>query len=123
MAFLGIGDLSVNPEILLQEHKQTVAKHMNKYETPSLVLQANLIVTQAATGGLFFSKDVRMPDFESIIRDPDSEAAKHAAAFVRAGALAMCMPDDLPLYEKWSKSFWNQGYKLDRCSFPEDCDD
>jgi hypothetical protein len=123
MAFLGIGDLSANPGILLQELKQTVAKCMNKYETPGLVLQTNLIVAQTATGGLFFSEDIKLPDFDSIVSDPDSEAAKRAAAFVRAGALAMCMPDDLPLYEKWSKSFWNQGYRVDPCSFLEDHDD
>ncbi len=123
MAFLGIGDLSVNPGILLQELKQTVAKCMNKYETPGLVLQTNLIVIQAATGGLYFSNDIKLPDFDSIISDPDSDAARRAAAFVRAGSLAMFMPDDLPLYEKWSKSFWNQGYKVDSCKFSEDHDD
>jgi hypothetical protein len=122
MAFLGIGDLSVNPGVLLKELKQTVVKCMNKYETPGLVLQTNLIVIRAATGGLFFSEEVKLPDFDSIIRDPDSEAAKRAAGFVRAGALAMCMPDDVTLHEKWSRSFWNQGYKLDPCSFSEDYD-
>lgn len=117
MAFLGIGDLSVNPETLLQELKRTVASCLNKYETPGLVLQANLIVIQGATGGLYFSKDVKLPDIEAIIKSPDSEAAKHAAAFVRAGAMAMFQPEDLLSHEKWSKSFWNQGYKVDSCSF------
>jgi len=121
MAFLGIGDLDVKSGVLLQELKRTVGKCINKYETPGLVPQTNLIMVQAVTGGLNISKDIQMPDFDSIIKDPDSEAAKRAAAFVRAGSLAMCMPDELML-EKWSKSFWNQGGKVDSCLFSEGCD-
>ena len=123
MAFLGIGDLSVNPGILLQELKQTVAKCINKYETPGLVLQTSLMIIQSATGGLVFSSDIELPDFDSIIREPDSEAAKRAGAFVRSGALMTFQPEEIGLYEKWPKSFWDQGYKVDTCSFTEDHDD
>ena len=122
MAFFGIGDLDVKPEVLLQELRRVVAKCINKYETSGLVLQTNLIMVQAATGGLRISQHIQLPDFDSIINSPDSEAAKRAAAFVRAGAFAMCLPDDCML-EKWSKSFWNQGLKVDSCSFSEEGDD
>lgn len=121
MAFLGIGELDVRPEVLLQELKKVVGKCINKYETAGLVLQTNLIMVQATTGGLRISQDIRLPDFDSIINDPGSEAAKRAAAFVRAGSFAMCMPDE-HILEKWSKSFWNQGLKVDSCSFSEDGD-
>jgi hypothetical protein len=121
MAFLGIGDIDVKSAILLQELKQTVGKCINKYATPGFVLQTNLVMVQAATGGLRISQDIKLPDFDSIIKEPNSEAAKRAAAFVRAGSFAMCVPDEHML-EKWSKSFWNQGLKVDSCSFSEDGD-
>jgi hypothetical protein len=121
MAFFGIGDLDVKREVLLQELKRVVGKCINKYETPGLVLQTNLIMVQAATGGLRISPHIQFPDFDSIVNDPDSEAAKRAAVFVRAGSFAMCMPDEYVL-EKWARSFWNQGSKVDSCSFSEDGD-
>ncbi|MGE0275103.1 MAG: hypothetical protein AB7G68_00990 [Nitrospiraceae bacterium] len=120
MSFLGIGDISTEPQILLMELKRAIQRSINKYETPGLVLQANLIVAQAATGGLYISENIKLPDFDSIIAQPDSEEAKHAGAFVRASSFAMFLPNDISLYEAWSRQFWNQGYKIEPCFFSGD---
>lgn len=122
MSFLGIGDISTDPKTLLMELKHAIQGCINKYETPGLVLQANLIVAQAATGGLCISENIILPDFESIITKPDSEDAKRAGAFVRASSFAMFLPNDIELYEAWSKQFWNQGYKIEPCFFSGDDD-
>ena len=82
MAFLGIGDFDVRHGVLLQELKQTVGKCINNYETPGLMLQTNLIMVQAVTGGLSISNDIQLPDFASIIKDPAEDKTMYRESFL-----------------------------------------
>lgn len=120
LTFLGLGDTEIAPKVLLKELKQCVARHLNKYEAPSLVLQANLLAIRAATGGISFAQHIELPDLDAIITAPDSDKAKRAGAFVRASALSEWMPGKPEVLEQWSRSFWNQGYKIDTCMLVEE---
>jgi len=118
MAFIGPPSEYISRDTLIKALKTCISKCINKYEQPGMILQATVIYIRAIVGGLVFSKDVEVPDLNKIIKDFDSEEGQSSASLVRA----MIMSEYMPLGEKksdsWGRSFWNQGYKLDKCHFP-----
>jgi len=119
MAFLGKNNDSVNKHALIDRLKQSVARHMNKYETPGMAIQTAVIYIRGITGGLCYANDVEVPDLNAIITNPESEAGKKAAGSVRAYVLSEMMPAGKPLESGWAASFWNQGHKIDTCELNE----
>ena len=122
MSFLKVSRLKEKREILLEIMKRCISRHINKYNTPALVIQANLIYIRGITGSLYFTSNVRTPDLDAILMAPESEEGKHASAFVRSAALTEVA--SLPgrpgrQTDMWARSFWNQGYKLDKCNFSQ----
>jgi hypothetical protein len=102
---------------LIEKMKIAISKNYDKYGTPALILQANVVYIRGILGGLHLPKDMEVPNIDALINDPESEEAKRVGGFVRVSAMMELMPMGKIPPNKWSKSFWNQGYLIDKCDF------
>lgn len=123
MSFIGKPNEFLGKNILIDMVKTSIEKYLDKYETPSLIIQSNILYIRGLTGGLHFSPDIDVPDLNVFFTDPDSDEAKRAAGFVRSGALTEFMPMGEVRPNEWAKLFWNQNYHLDDCDFSWENDD
>ena len=117
LSFVGVSEKIRDKKELIKIIKKCIDKHLNKYETPALIIQANVIYVRGSTGGLHVASHIEMPDLNSLIDDPKSEKAIRAESFVRIGAMQEMMPMGDSRAYNWAKSFWNQSYKIDKCDF------
>jgi hypothetical protein len=118
MSFLGDGGTTQDKDFQIQSLKNTVAKHFSRYETPGIIMLANVIYIRALTGGLHIAPGLHLPDFESLIKAPESDEAKKSASQVRSMVIMEAMPQEGESSGlKWAESFWNQGLKIDKCEF------
>lgn len=116
MRFLGFAQQT--EAALIDRLRRAVEIVFDRYGTPAAIMHANLIMIRASTGGLFIAEHIDIPDFDALVRDPDSEAAKRAASFARSGAMQELMADEQKFQLTWSKAFWNRNYRLDSCLLP-----
>jgi hypothetical protein len=108
---------------LIQAMKTAVKNCMDKYDTPSLAIQTNVLYLRGKMGGLFYTSNIQVPDLNSLIDAPESEEAKRAAGFVRNGVMSEFMPMGKAKDDTWAKAFWDQGYKIDACDFSWEADE
>lgn len=116
MHLLGLPSVPDDRQALVDRLRRAIDIIFERYETPAAIMHANLITIRASTAGLFVAKHIEIPDFDALIRDPESEAAKRAASFARSCAMQEFMPDDEQRLLEWPKSFWNANYRLDACA-------
>lgn len=113
LAFLGYSEKPHEECVIAIE--SCVADFINKYETPGVVLNAMVMVSELSTDSLVFSRGVDLPDFNAVLSDPDSDEARRAAGLVRAHTLtSFGMQQITPL---WARAFWNRNYELSECVF------
>jgi len=117
LAFLKEKGINEDRKKLILKIKTCTQRHFNKYDTPGLIIQANVLYIRGVTGGLYFNQKIQVPDLDTLIASPESEEAKRAGAFVRSSVLTEFMPIGEKFTGQWSSFFWNYGYKLDSCSF------
>jgi len=117
MSFIGPPSEHISRDTLIHVLKECVTECINKYEKPGMVLQATVLYIRGITGGVFFANGIKPPDLNKIISDFDSEEAQRAASSVRAFVLSESMPMGEKKHDIWARSFWNQGYKIDKCNF------
>lgn len=113
--FLGPPETPKSREHLVKIIKSCVAHHIDKYETPGIVLNGMMLISRLITKTLKFSSDISLPDFNAVLNSPDSEEAKRAAGFMRANAIGEF--GMLHIDASWARHFWNQGYELSSCEF------
>ncbi len=118
MAFIGPPAEHSSKETMSKIIKECISDCINKYKQPGMVMQATVMYVRRITGGLYFTNDVKPPNLEKIITDFDSDEGRKVAASVRAFVMSEYMPIEERKSDFWSRSFWNQGYKIDRCQFP-----
>lgn len=104
-------------QVLLEKLKKSLYENFDRFQQASNVAQLNVYYTRILDGKVHFPNDMKIPDFNSIIDNPESEEANEASAFVRNGIKSEFMyMSDMENYDYiWSKSFWNQSFKLDNC--------
>jgi hypothetical protein len=94
-----------------------VSSLLDRYSTFATKVQVTAVYLMMITGKFFISKDIELPDFDAVIKAPESEAAKRAASFVRAtlngGIGAHGLAEEK---SPWAKDFWQQAFKLEGCS-------
>jgi len=117
LSFVGPPSSLISQEVLIQRMKQCVRKHLNKYETPGIVLLGTIMLTRLMAGTIKFAANLDIPDFNSVIEKPETDEAKRAAAFLRSSSMAEF--GLLSLKNIWPKYFWNRGAELSRCEYPE----
>lgn len=117
LSFLGKNKKPQPRSELIDILKKCIDRHFDKHQTPSLVIQANVVHLRSITGGLHFAKHIEEPDLNALIESPQSDKARRAGAFVRIHAMSELMPMGEDRLDDWSCSFWNQSYQLDSCDF------
>lgn len=98
-------------------NKLTVAVDaiFDRYGQNASIVQANVVVARASTGGLFIAEHIEMPDFDAMIKNPESEAGRRAASFARTSSMQEFMRDEEEQFMEWPKKFWRRNYRLDTC--------
>ncbi|PIR33355.1 MAG: hypothetical protein COV36_02880 [Alphaproteobacteria bacterium CG11_big_fil_rev_8_21_14_0_20_44_7] len=101
--------------------KRTIVNHMDKYETPALIIQANVVYILGIAGKLHIASHLPTPDLNSLINAPESESARRTASLVRSFSLQIfgMISDKYPT-NSWARDFWNQSYSLANCTFYEE---
>jgi len=122
LSFLESRENTIDTEQLVSIMKECIDNHIDKYETPSLVIQANVVYVRRSTGGLHIAQHIEVPDLNSLIDAPESEEARKTEGFVRTSVMSEFMPMGEERDDTWAKSFWNQGYSLDKCDFSWESD-
>jgi hypothetical protein len=116
--------LTITEEMdLLERLKICIDNLFDRFGTPSVVAQLNVFYTRIVDGKHSFAQGMDIPNFNAIIDNPESEEAIHAAAFVRNSVKGEYMFGLNDYDANWSKSFWNESYKLDDCEFKGQMDD
>ncbi len=105
LSFIGTGEEEYDRDQLIERMKACIDKHIDKYETPAMIIQANLMYIRGTNGGLHVAPHIEVPDLNILIDDPESEAAKRAGGFVRTSAMQEFMPMGEDRYGDWSKTF------------------
>lgn len=115
LGFLGVPSAPRSTRELVDELKESVSRHADKYETPGIVLNGDVLLSRLVTKTIKFAKTIKLPDFDAIFSTPESEEAQRAAAFMRANALSeVGMNGPNP----WSEYFWRRSYELSPCDLP-----
>jgi hypothetical protein len=92
-----------------------VDRHFDKYETPGVVLNGAVLVGRIIAGTIHHATGEPPPDLNSVIEKPDSDEAARAAGYMRNTAMQeFGMRKNEP---KWSRYFWNNNYRLSKCTF------
>ena len=80
-------------------------------------IQTTAFVSMTATRKISLSSTIKLPDFNSVFRELDSEESKKTAAFVRAGInLGWVLKILMIKKTDWSDSFWKQVFSIERCT-------
>jgi hypothetical protein len=107
----------VDRDEALEHLKEDVSALLDRYTMHSTKVQTTAFVSMAATGKLFLSSKIDLPDFNSIFTAPDSDESKMVASFVRANINAGTgFQDTEGGKNDWSKSFWKQCFDMEACS-------
>ncbi|HWG11138.1 MAG TPA: hypothetical protein VN693_06535 [Rhodanobacteraceae bacterium] len=117
LAFVGPPPTIVSQEEMVRRIRECVGRHLNKYETPGIVLHGMMLLSRLLAGSIKIAAHIDIPDLNAVIESPGSVEAKQAASFMRAHAMA-----EIGMYElnkTWPKYFWNRGAQLDPCEYPE----
>lgn len=119
MNYLGVPSTLAERSRLVSKLSDAVDVIFDRYGPGASVVQANVVVGRASTGGLFIAEHIGMPDFDAMIKDPESESGRRAASFARTSSMQEFMPDEEEQYMVWPKAFWRRNYRLDACRLLE----
>lgn len=98
----------------LEQVSVSVKRIIDKYTYPASIVQANVLVFRSMSGTLHYAEHVPVPDFNAMAENPDSEPGQRAATQARIGAMMDIVRDE---DDAWPRSFWNDNYRLSKCSF------
>lgn len=117
LAFVGPPSSMISEATLIQRIKKCVGNHLDKYDTPGIVLNGAMMLTRLMAGTIKFAGNIDIPNFDAVIEKPGTDEAERAAAFMRANALAEL--GRLEFGNDWPMYFWNRGAELSPCERPE----
>lgn len=115
MAFLGLGRDTSDRRLCIEKVTNCVKRHLDRYDTPGLVIQANVVYVDVVTERLVYTSQVRPPDLNSILEKPGSVEADRAGSHVRMGVRMKYGNPDGGIPTHWQRSFWNQNLHLAPC--------
>lgn len=111
-------DLTKEEELnLLEKLKVSLINNFDRFQQSSNISQFNIFYTRVLDKKISFYSGMKIPNFDAIINNFDSDESVEASAFVRNNVKTefMHMTDTEENTFEWSKSFWNQSYKLENC--------
>lgn len=110
-------NVTIDRDKALTYLKEDVDALLDRYTLHSTKVQTTAFISMTATGKLFLSSEIDLPDFNSIFTAPLSEESERVASFVRANINAGAgFHGDEGGENNWSKSFWRQCFNLEGCS-------
>ena len=115
LAFVGPPSNVLSEEALINRISSSVANHLDKTETPGVVLHGTLLLTRLMAGTITLAQPI--PDLNAVIDEPDSDEARMAAAFMRSLAGAQWAMLEVP--NDWARHFWNRNAELSDCELPD----
>lgn len=116
-AFVGPPENVQSEKTLISRISETVANHLDKYETPGAVLHGAMLLTRLMSGTVKFAQHIDIPDLNTVIDDPKSQEGRRAASFMRANAGAEWGMLEVP--NDWARHFWNRNAELSACEIPD----
>lgn len=119
MSYLNESNNSQTEPVLVRRLADAVAAIFDRYDVGASIMQANIVVGRAITGGMFLPTDIEAPDFNTILSAPDSEAARRAASFARTGSMQEVMIATEEEHKEWPREFWNRNFHIDNCRAKE----
>lgn len=102
--------------------RNCVDRNFNRYGQEASAALATLYYTQARLGKVHINQGLRIPDLDSIITDPESDAAQHAKSSVRMYSMIAIghLREEVPAI--WAAEFWHRCYLVAECK-PWEFDD
>lgn len=97
--------------------KEDVDALLDRRSIHATKVQTTAFVSMTATRKISLSSTIKLPDFNAVFKEPDSEEGRRAASFVRANINSGLGFNDIDDEKKyWSDSFWNQVFSMERCT-------
>ena len=97
--------------------KEDVSELFDRRSHHATKVQTTAVFAMMATGKMILNSTIDFPDPDRIFDSPDSPEARIVASFVRASLNAgNNMDTDTVIATKWIEGFWDQSFKLERCS-------
>lgn len=113
LSFIGPPQAIPDDDALISLIKTSVGHHIDKYETPGIVLNGVALLSLLVTDQIRLPPN--LPDFNAVINSPDSDEANLAAGFMRANILTDFNISEID--NSWAKYFWNRGAELSECEY------
>jgi len=107
----------VDRDEALEYLKEDVAALLDRGTLHSTKVQTTAFVSMTATGKLLLSSEIKLPDFNAIFTEPESDESKRVASFIRANINAGAgFQDTEGGGNEWSQVFWQQAFNMETCS-------
>jgi len=110
-------DVNNDAKADLDRISASVERIIDKYSHPASIAQANVLVFRGMSGMLHYAEHIPVPDFNAMAEDPNSEQGQRSAAQARMGAMMEIVRDE---NDHWPRAFWNENYRLSKCTLPGD---
>jgi len=107
---------SIEREEAINMLKEDVNALLDRHTLHATKVQTTAFVSMMATGRLFLSSKIDLPDFNSIFTAPDSDESKRVASFARANMNAGSgFLDSEGGKNEWSDRFWKGVFSMEKC--------
>jgi len=110
-----LNELCINSEreMCLKIIREAVEKSFNRRSQFSSIIQCNVEYVSHLIGKKHYHSKIKVPDFNKLISNFNSEEGQKVASFVRLGVNGLFGRMQESLTNNWAKYFWNQSIVLD----------
>lgn len=117
------GEIPESDEAQIEYLAEIVDKLSDRHSNLSTYVQGVYVGSLMATGRMVIPGESVLTEINEVFRYPDTELSRKLAATVRASTKANnAAQDEGPNQSDWSRRFWNRGYELTDCIFPQELD-
>lgn len=92
----------------------------NRYSPLATYVQAIYVGSLMATGNLTIPPESPLSDINQVFNYPDTERSQELAAVIRAATKSMGAANTDSKFADWSIRFWQRGYEITECIFPQE---
>lgn len=114
---------SIESEVSHKYLRTCVDRHFSRYSHTTSAALATLYYTQAVIGKIHVASNLRMPDLDAIIGNPESEEALKSKADVRIFSLMAIGQLKQHKASDWPKIFWKRCLASSPCEYWNPNDD
>jgi hypothetical protein len=111
--FLNDININIERETCINLIREAVEKSFNRRSQLSSIIQCNVEYVSQMIGKKHYHVKIKIPDFNKLITDFDSDEGQRAASFVRLGVSGLFGRMKESLTDRWAKYFWNHSMEID----------